>query len=81
MIKTVTYIDGKMFKETILEPFANKQKWVVSLIQDHIESFNPLKQPVKSVTFSDADEAYRFYEEATKPITRDTNNINRFIIE
>jgi hypothetical protein len=79
MIKTVTYVDNLVIKETVMLPYSvtteeNDKIWEVRSIDGHVSSFNPSRDFSVSAKFKTQQEADSFYKDLTTPFTTIINN-------
>ncbi len=89
MIKTTTYLDNIVIKETIMSPYSVTvedcgEVWEVRCIEGHVSSFNPTKDFSVAARFNTRQEAEKFYTDLIVSTKIKINNgrsiLNRSII-
>lgn len=85
MIKTVTYIDNLVIKETIMSPYSvlvedSGEVWEVRCIDGHVNSFNPSKDFSVSARFKEQQEAENFYNTLITPLQTNIGYDNKKLV-
>ena len=79
MIKTITYVDNLVIKETVMLPYSvttdeNDKIWEVRSIDGHVSSFNPSRDFSVSAKFRTQQEAESFYRDLVTPFATTIND-------